>query len=135
MKIVKSISCVLMLIILLTSCGKKTDEQIITKNVTEFAKALYTSNFEKAAKYCTPTAAESIPLIQQNMPEEVIAASKKTKPSVEVSEVTIDEIGMTARVKCILRGTYDLNTASGISEDDITTSFILYKEGNKWLVN
>ena len=134
MKIVKSISCVLVLMLMLTSCGKKTDEQIITKNVTEFAKALYTSNFEKAAKYCTPSAAESIPLIQQNLPEEIINAQKKTKPTVEVTEVIIDELNMSAHVKCILRGTYDHNK-SGISEDDIPTSFILYKEGNKWLVN
>ncbi|MDR2085079.1 MAG: hypothetical protein LBP67_08820 [Bacteroidales bacterium] len=135
MKIIKSITCALVLLITLTSCGKKTDEQIITNNVKSFAKALYSGDFKKAAKYCTKDAAESIIMIEGLITEDMLKDMKKTNPSVEIIEISIDELSLTARVKCIIKGAYDLNSKTGISPDEIPTSFILYKEEKKWLIN
>ncbi|MDL2238775.1 hypothetical protein LJC25_04895 [Bacteroidales bacterium OttesenSCG-928-K03] len=135
MKIFKSITCVLVLLITITSCSKKTDEQIITDNVKGFAKALYTGDFKKAAKYCTDTAGESILSIESIMPEEMLTSIKKTKPTVEIIEVNIDELNISAKVKCVIQGAFDLNSTSGISPEGISTSFILHKDGNKWLIN
>lgn len=133
MKIIKPIICLLIVAVTLTSCGKKTDEQIITANVKAFAKALYTGNFEKAATYCTAEAGESIASIPNLMPEDVIKDMKKTNPIVEILEISIDELNLTALVRCVLSNAYDLN--SGISTEDIPTSFVLHKDGKKWLIN
>lgn len=121
------LSCLMLLC--LAGCSGGTPEAI----AENFAEAIYSMQFEKAKKYCTPKSQEGFDMIAESsakMMEDIQSISCKAK----ASSCEISEDGESATVK--LNITVDVTTKKGEKDTESReVKVLLVKEDGKWLVD